>query len=130
MRLNLKNCWVSTVIISSWLAVCLSGLVLLLRYEATAGSVGNVPVQWPQQALPTRQDNSLSLLMFAHPRCPCTRASLKELAVVIARCPRFESIRVVFSVPPAASTEWRDTTSSDKRRESRASKSSSTKGDS
>ncbi len=101
MRFDLKNHWLPSFVVTGWLAACLCGLILLQRYEATAGTAGTVPS--------ARPEHRSSLIMFAHPRCPCTRASLNELAVVIASRPRFESVRVVFTVPDDAPCEWLQT---------------------
>jgi hypothetical protein len=46
--------------------------------------------------------------MFAHPRCPCTRASLSELEKLAAASPG-ESIRVVLFRPESAGRDWTET---------------------
>jgi hypothetical protein len=44
--------------------------------------------------------------MFAHPRCPCTRASLGELEKIMARCQGAVDARVVFLQPAGQSEDW------------------------
>ncbi len=47
--------------------------------------------------------------MFVHPRCPCTRASLGELEVLLAQVPGRASARVVFLKPAETTTNWEKT---------------------
>jgi hypothetical protein len=48
-------------------------------------------------------------LMFAHPKCPCTRASISELARIVARCGERLSVHVLFDKPAGASSDWEQT---------------------
>jgi hypothetical protein len=47
--------------------------------------------------------------MFIHPQCPCSRASLNELATLLARCPGEVETQVMFFQPPNASEDWAHT---------------------
>src|SRR5882724_1733252 len=44
--------------------------------------------------------------MFAHPRCPCTRATLGELELVMARCEGLLNAHVVFIRPDSTTEDW------------------------
>ena len=44
--------------------------------------------------------------MLAHPRCPCTRASVVELNRLMVLCPRRASVVVLFLEPPGCSGKW------------------------
>ncbi len=109
MSLHFLNHRALPAIVCFWLAACSWGTLAFWRYEATAGQSGSVQKHWPESSLLPRRANQSSLTMFAHPHCPCTRASLNELANILADQPRFGSIRVVFSVPVDATPEWFDT---------------------
>src|SRR5437870_11333098 len=69
-----------------WLLAAASGVGVLLRYENTAGDVSVTPPQWPEGARIDRPKDRPILLMFAHPECPCTRASIDELNRLLAHC--------------------------------------------
>ena len=58
-----------------------------LRYAFTPGELGEPALAWPEHSGITRVPGRATLLMFVHPRCTCTRASLDELAEVIALDP-------------------------------------------
>jgi hypothetical protein len=47
--------------------------------------------------------------MFAHPHCPCTRASLGELERLMAQVPGRLSAHVVFLKPPGTAADWEKT---------------------
>lgn len=59
---------------------------VLERYAATAGSPGTPPTSWPAESSIPRSAALPTLIMLAHPKCPCTRASIAELALVMRRC--------------------------------------------
>ena len=63
-----------------WLLVVGAGMAMLTRYDNTPGLSGQPPKQWPEESGLPRPDGTSTLVMFGHPRCPCTRASLEELA--------------------------------------------------
>jgi hypothetical protein len=48
-------------------------------------------------------------LIFAHPRCPCTRATIGELAVIMARCRDRVDARVLFYKPKGSAPDWEQT---------------------
>jgi hypothetical protein len=50
-----------------------------------------------------------TLVVFAHPQCPCTRASIGELAEVLARSGRQPRTYVVFLKPSEVAEGWEKT---------------------
>src|SRR5688500_19194399 len=65
-----------------WLGGIVVGLTMLGRYDTTAGASGLAPPSWPRASRIHLSEQHHTLVMFAHPRCPCTRASLGELAKI------------------------------------------------
>lgn len=102
-----KSRW--TVLILLWAAaVCLGG-TLLWRYAATAGIAASPPQQWPAGLAIAREPGRSSLVFLAHPRCPCTRASLTELAVLMSRVGQTTSAHVLFIRPRGVDGDWEKT---------------------
>lgn len=66
-----------------WLVGCLSGSVALWSYASRAGARGDSPGRWPAASPLARVVGRPTLLLFTHPRCPCTVASLAELARLV-----------------------------------------------
>lgn len=56
-----------------------AGLGLWSSYAARPGAGPNTPLDWPAGSSLERAVDRPTLLVFAHPRCPCTRASLENL---------------------------------------------------
>ncbi len=82
-----------------WLAAVALGMVVLSRHVAVAGVDAGTLARWPAGTALHREDGRATLLCFVHPRCPCTRATLRELERVVSRSPR-AAVRVVFRDDP------------------------------
>jgi hypothetical protein len=87
----------------------MTGLAFIAHYDYAAGAAGVTPTQWPATSRIPRNPRDYTLVMFAHPRCPCTRASLGELEKLIARCPEDLTAWVVFFEPTGADDAWNHT---------------------
>jgi hypothetical protein len=92
----------------SILAAC-AGTFALVKYENTAGSTGETPKHWPGGLSISLNRERDTLLMFAHPKCPCTRASIEELNRALARCGQKVSVHVLFFKPADAPAGWDQT---------------------
>ena len=75
------------LLIAVWLATAVSGLRIVWVYDNTPGVLARAPQRWPAASALTRTMGEPALVVLAHPQCPCTRASLGELAEVLARAP-------------------------------------------
>ena len=91
-----------------WLAVCVGGIGMLMRYKATPGEAGAAPARWPDAAAALERDASRpTVVMLIHPRCPCSRASLTELNQVMNGAPGVTAY-LLFSIPEEAQDGWAD----------------------
>ncbi len=90
----------------AWLAIIVAGFVILADYEVTPGSSGDLQHRFPEGIEVPLAKGDFTLIMFAHPRCPCTRSSLEELARITARGGDRMSNHLVFFQPSSATTEW------------------------
>lgn len=84
---------------TTWLGCVLLGFFVWDRFDWTAGGVGQA------RDIPEAGPARWRLVLFAHPHCPCLRASLAELAEVVQRAPNL-SVRVVFVRPERTSEGW------------------------
>jgi hypothetical protein len=94
---------------SSWVVAVLCGLAVLGVYQMTPGSVAAVPARWPAGSTLPRDGEQPTLVMFVHPHCPCSRASLHELQVLVTHCSGQVHPIVVFSKPKGLSSDWMNT---------------------
>src|SRR5438045_3478883 len=87
------------ILITLWVTTIALGLHALLVYKGKPGTIGPTPETWPNNELIALPSNKPLLVMFAHPRCPCTKASLGELELLVAQAKdRFETV-VLFCEP-------------------------------
>lgn len=92
-----------------WLSATGVGLALLSQYANTPAPEREDAAQWPVESRISRSDKVPTLILFAHPRCPCTRATLGELEKIIADCQGQVEPWVVFYRPHAANEDWAET---------------------
>lgn len=92
-----------------WVGLLLGGMSLLWKYQTTPGEGSHSPVFWPENHEMTLNTIRPTLIMFAHPRCPCTRASLSELAQIMAHGSERVDARVNFFKPADFPAGWEKT---------------------
>lgn len=92
------------LIVGAWAALVLIGFGYLHTYGARAGELADGPQTWRDGTLEGVAGRP-RVLLFAHPRCSCTRASIAELTHVVEA----HALRatVVFWQPERADAEWR-----------------------
>ncbi len=74
------------------------GAAALLRFSGTPGESGKTPERWPAESAVRRPGGQLELLVFVHPFCSCTSATVAELATLAAEGP-LPAIRFLFYRP-------------------------------
>jgi len=94
------------VAVLAWIGGAVFGMERLWAYKSTPGASAVAPAQWPGSAHITPIRGQATLVMFAHPLCSCTRASLAELDSIMQRSGGRVSAWVLFLHPEGASDEW------------------------
>lgn len=89
-----------------WLGTVGTGMAMLMQYERTAGSSGTIPPHWPQDSLIKRSTDERTLLVFLHPRCPCSRATVGQLSQLLSRSKRPVHTQVVVYCPRGETEAW------------------------
>lgn len=90
-----------------WLSTAVGGVVYLARYENTPAEKNvSYPAIFPTESRIEPSAERPTLIFFAHPKCPCTRASLRELARLMTDVDGKMHAVVVFSKPKDAGEEW------------------------
>jgi hypothetical protein len=122
-----------------WLVAVVSGTVVLLQYQMTPGRPATVsaaeaavsvpvtqsppagpnPSANPSQPLsqskpvpsipPLLASDKPTLLMFAHPKCSCSMASIEELDDLMVRCGDRVHARVILFQPIDQPADWSNT---------------------
>ena len=86
-----------------------AGFLTLFWYGTMPGTSQGKPVRWPEEVAVSLEPNRTNLLLFAHPRCACTQATLRELARIEQACRDRVSIRLFFYLPEEKADGWQDT---------------------
>jgi hypothetical protein len=90
----------------AWSLLVLAAFVAVARWEHRPGAWTPPPQAWPASSPLARSTNELTLLVFVHPHCPCTRASLDELERIVARTQHRLAATVIFCAPEGAAPDW------------------------
>ncbi len=90
---------ICTVAVLAWLATVATGMAMLSSYASTPGTPANAPREWPVASAIGRRPGTPALLVFAHPNCPCTRATLAELDRLLAHVDGRADVHVVLWQP-------------------------------
>lgn len=99
--------WVALLLL--WAAAVGAGSAVLWRYAVTDGAAAAPPQRWPAQSSIVRETGRATLVVLAHPRCPCTRATLSELGVLMSRVGPKARAHVLFIRPPGMDSGWEKT---------------------
>jgi len=92
-----------------WLISIGTGLGWLMAYDNTPGAPARAPGVWPTGSALSRDAAGPTLVMLAHPRCDCTRASIGELEELLARARQRPRTFVVFIRPGGVAAAWENT---------------------
>jgi hypothetical protein len=93
-----------------WLSIAVGGVVYLAEYKNTpAAETASHPAVFPPESHIARRPTHAALIFFAHPKCPCTRAGMRELSRLMTGLNGRLEAYVVFIKPKNESREWTET---------------------
>lgn len=108
MRFNTGKL-VLTTACALWMLVIAAGITLLWGYANSAGQAAAPPAQWPLDSRITLASDRATLIILAHPHCPCSRASIGELARLMAQAQGRVTAYALFVKPEGSSDDWEKT---------------------
>ncbi len=97
---------VVAVLIGIWIVAAGAGLLRLVRYETRAGTSADPPAHWPVRSGLARTSGRATLVLFLHPNCPCSRATLEELDRLLADVHGLVTVHAVFLQSRDAPSAW------------------------
>ena len=89
-----------------WGLVVGSGIVLLEVHASRPGDAGTRSLGWPEGSSIRRVGGRPTLLIFLHPCCPCSRASLAELAYIMSHAGGRVSAHALLLLPAHLPDRW------------------------
>jgi hypothetical protein len=91
---------------SLWLLLVAGAMTFLAAYSNTPGTAGVAPNLWPSDSKIAHDPSRPTLLLLAHPHCPCTSATLGELELLMAQTDGKVNAHVVFIRPAGLPEDW------------------------
>lgn len=91
------------IAVSVWVLLLAGGSGYLAAHSARAGSAGATPDVWPAGV--DRAGGRWTVVLAAHPRCPCTRASASELIGALAEATEPYEL-IVLAYTPAGDPDF------------------------
>ena len=97
---------VRALLLAGWGAAVACGFVVLMGYQNAPGQPASPPATWPDDSALTPGAARGTLVLFAHPRCPCTRATMGELERIMRYARGQVEAYVVFVQPADYAAAW------------------------
>ena len=95
-----------TFVLLFWLICIGGGYTYLLRYSFTAGLSIPAPERFSSPGVAQASSTRARLLIALHPRCPCSRATLHELAKIMSRATNACDVTALIFTPKGDSEDW------------------------
>ncbi|HUR20512.1 MAG TPA: hypothetical protein VMZ90_06875 [Vicinamibacterales bacterium] len=96
--------WIASVAL--WLSVVAGGLAMVAAYDNRPGLSATAVASWPEASRLERTTDRPTLVMVVHPRCDCSRASIAELAELMARASVRPRAYVAILKPTGLPENW------------------------
>jgi hypothetical protein len=97
---------IGVLVFVAWLGAVATGFSILIVYANTPGESLPVNSVWPMKSKLARTEKTWALVLFVHPKCSCSVASLGELTRLQTHFINKVKTYVVFSKSKDRSTEW------------------------
>jgi hypothetical protein len=104
---GLNRPWLVTVTATViWGTIVGIGFLALQLHGASPGQSGKAVELWPDRSCVPLSSARLTLVVAAHPRCPCTRATVAELTRMLTRCVGKVEVYILTLLPKSAGHDW------------------------
>jgi hypothetical protein len=91
---------------AAWIAAVAFGLTMTWTYETAAGANALAPSAWPAATDIPAPGARAALVVLVHPQCSCSRATISELARVMAVVDGRVDAYVLVLSPRGVAPEW------------------------
>lgn len=81
---NSRKTWVAAGL-AAWLGLVLGGAWFMTADSLVGGVAGRPEPEWPAGSTAERNGDGHTLVVALHPECPCSRATLAQLAKIMSR---------------------------------------------
>lgn len=99
--------FVLSAVFLTWVGIISLAAGALALYKSRPAQDQLAPALWPERSRIVRSIERPTLLMFVHPHCSCSQASLEELARLMASFHGRVSAHAIFYRPATAPPAWK-----------------------
>jgi len=89
-----------------WLGLAVWGVLAMMSYSNQPGPADAAPGKWPAESKLPRPSKTPALILFVHPRCAWSKASIGELSSLMTHCQGRVHAYVLFFRPSRQPTNW------------------------
>lgn len=93
------------ILLCAWLGLVFLGLSRLNDFSQTPGKSSEVPFKFPSHSTLASRSKKPLLLVFIHPKCVCSRATVSELEKLIPHLSNIE-VKVIFNQFSGRDIAW------------------------
>ena len=93
-----------------WILAITVGSYAIVNYQFSPGTGATPQARWPLASKIQLDKNRATLIMLAHPQCPCTHASVAELSRLMSRNQDKVKAYVLFFAPQTLPRDWEERT--------------------
>jgi hypothetical protein len=105
MKSSIQN----KIVFTCWLGIVAMGMTYFNSYSNAPGYAANPPKYWPVGSRIQRPDGSkATLLVFLHPRCPCSEATVESLSHVLRYARNKADIVAIVYRPHGSGSKWQE----------------------
>jgi len=89
-----------------WSLCVLTGMAIMANEEFTPAPAKTLAAHFPRDSKIALAPDEPTLLLFLHPHCPCSEATLRELQKLKTCTPGKFALRIIFPLPPGTEPGW------------------------
>jgi hypothetical protein len=93
----LRRLTIYFVLAGAWIGIAIVGWAALLSHTYQPARTADAVESWPESKLSMPSTADYRIVIFAHPYCPCTRATLNKLDESLTRLPGNTAVCVIFA---------------------------------
>jgi hypothetical protein len=94
------------MVMGVWVPAVGFGVHMLMRYATTPGRPATASDRWPADAPFPLAEQRSTLVVFLHPQCACSRATIEELARIVACCGQNMEVTALVYAPSTMPGGW------------------------
>jgi hypothetical protein len=99
----------TVLVLAAWCASVAAGSWAMLEYELRPAATRAAGARWPAASAVELDRARPTLVLFLHPHCPCSRATLHELDVLASTHAGEFVLHVLLVRPPGVAEDWEQT---------------------